>query len=64
MNPLDDQTVALSLRVALANAALAYANALAVEWSPEANADRTATLGELRRIAKEVKDARWVKQAA
>ena len=60
MNPLDDQSVALSLRVALANAALAYANAIASEWSP----DRAETLGELRRIAKEVKDARWVKRAA
>jgi hypothetical protein len=64
MNPLDDQTVARSLRVALANAALAYASALAMKWSPEANADRTATLGELRRIDKEVKDAHRVKVAA
>jgi hypothetical protein len=64
MNPLDDQSLDLSLRVALANAALAYANALVEEWSPEANADREAALEELRRIARVVKVARRVKVAA
>jgi hypothetical protein len=64
MNALDDQSLDLSLRVALANAGLAYANTLAEVWSHEGQERKEDALRELRRIAKEVQDARWVKKAA